>query len=171
MIGQSDSHGGKLSTSSGHLKSHIRKTSGTSDAKGFCIRRKFMREICCRCALIERAKRGFSAAFCSKKFPASHFFAPYMEQEVHIERQVLKSITLEEALHTEESSNPCVICLEPISEKAVASPCNHYNFDFLCLVSWLQERSTCPLCKCYVPLLWRRTANSLRSDSSTLRPI
>ncbi|KAK5715670.1 hypothetical protein LTR17_016739 [Elasticomyces elasticus] len=44
----------------------------------------------------------------------------------------------------------CTICLEPISERAVASPCNHLSFDFLCLVSWLQERSTCPLCKAAV---------------------
>ena len=40
----------------------------------------------------------------------------------------------------------CVICLDSVSERAVASPCRHHNFDFLCLVSWLQERSTCPLC-------------------------
>lgn len=40
----------------------------------------------------------------------------------------------------------CTICLEPISERAVAVPCNHLTFDFLCLVSWLQERSSCPLC-------------------------
>ena len=43
---------------------------------------------------------------------------------------------------------PCVICLEAITERAVAVPCNHLNFDFLCLVSWLQERSICPLCTC-----------------------
>lgn len=46
--------------------------------------------------------------------------------------------------HGEET---CTICLEPISERAVATPCNHLTFDFLCLVSWLQERPNCPLCK------------------------
>ena len=40
----------------------------------------------------------------------------------------------------------CTICLEPISDRAVTVPCNHLTFDFLCLVSWLQERSKCPLC-------------------------
>ncbi|KAK3054836.1 hypothetical protein LTR09_003994 [Extremus antarcticus] len=40
----------------------------------------------------------------------------------------------------------CSICLEPVTERAVAVPCNHLTFDFLCLVSWLQERSHCPLC-------------------------
>ena len=42
----------------------------------------------------------------------------------------------------------CVICLDTVSERAVTSPCRHHSFDFLCLVSWLQERSTCPLCLC-----------------------
>ncbi|KAK3061109.1 hypothetical protein LTS18_007000 [Coniosporium uncinatum] len=44
----------------------------------------------------------------------------------------------------------CVICLEAITDRAVAVPCNHYLFDFLCLASWLQESSTCPLCKAEV---------------------
>ncbi|OJD37946.1 ring finger domain-containing protein [Diplodia corticola] len=41
----------------------------------------------------------------------------------------------------------CVICLDAISERAITVPCNHCSFDFLCLASWLQQRSTCPLCK------------------------
>ncbi|KAK0266400.1 hypothetical protein LTS09_000352 [Friedmanniomyces endolithicus] len=44
----------------------------------------------------------------------------------------------------------CTICLESITERAVAAPCNHLTFDFLCLISWLQERPTCPLCKALV---------------------
>lgn len=44
----------------------------------------------------------------------------------------------------------CSICLETISERAVAAPCNHLTFDFLCLVQWLQEHATCPLCKAEV---------------------
>lgn len=56
------------------------------------------------------------------------------------------------AQHTPTTSpkkpiEPCVICLEPISERAITAPCNHATFDFLCLVSWLQEHSQCPLCK------------------------
>ena len=46
--------------------------------------------------------------------------------------------------------NCCVICLERISEQAVAQPCKHDSFDFLCLISWLQEQSSCPLCKAEV---------------------
>lgn len=41
----------------------------------------------------------------------------------------------------------CVICLDSPRERAVAVPCNHCNFDFLCLASWAQEHATCPLCK------------------------
>jgi len=41
----------------------------------------------------------------------------------------------------------CVICLERISERAIAQPCKHESFDFLCLISWLQEQPCCPLCK------------------------
>lgn len=49
-----------------------------------------------------------------------------------------------------EEENCCVICLERISEQAVAQPCQHGAFDFLCLISWLQEQSACPLCKAEV---------------------
>ena len=41
----------------------------------------------------------------------------------------------------------CIICLDAISEPAIALPCRHQTFDFLCLVSWLQEKPNCPLCK------------------------
>ena len=73
-----------------------------------------------------------------------------MEEEDGIRQQVLKS-TLEEVRATpndaDEPSDPCVICLDSISERAIASPCTHDSFDFLCLISWLQERSSCPLCQ------------------------
>lgn len=71
------------------------------------------------------------------------------EGEDGIRQQVLKS-TLDEIKTIGESSkvlDACVICLDSISERAVASPCRHDSFDFLCLVSWLQERSNCPLCE------------------------
>ena len=50
----------------------------------------------------------------------------------------------------EDEPDPCVICLESISEKAIAYLCKHQSFDFLCLISWLQEKDTCPLCKSIV---------------------
>ncbi|KAH7382887.1 RING finger domain protein [Cadophora sp. MPI-SDFR-AT-0126] len=49
--------------------------------------------------------------------------------------------------NTDEEEACCVICLERVSEQAVAQPCQHDSFDFLCLISWLQEQASCPLCK------------------------
>lgn len=40
-----------------------------------------------------------------------------------------------------------MICLERVSEQAIAQPCKHDTFDFLCLISWLEEQPSCPLCK------------------------
>ena len=58
----------------------------------------------------------------------------------------------------------CVICLERVSEQAVAQPCQHASFDFLCLISWLQEQSSCPLCKADVS-----TVRYDFSDSKTFK--
>ncbi|KAK5049489.1 hypothetical protein LTR84_004418 [Exophiala bonariae] len=41
----------------------------------------------------------------------------------------------------------CVICLDVITEKAIALPCRHEQFDFPCLGQWLQHQQVCPLCK------------------------
>lgn len=41
----------------------------------------------------------------------------------------------------------CVICLDSISDPCTALPCTHAHFDFLCLVSWLEQHPNCPLCK------------------------
>lgn len=47
----------------------------------------------------------------------------------------------------------CVICLEIVSEPAVALPCKHDCFDFPCLGNWLTKHKTCPLCKADVEKL------------------
>lgn len=62
----------------------------------------------------------------------------------------------------DEPSTPdcCVICLEGISEPCCALPCAHANFDFLCLLSWLEQRSSCPLCKAPVQQVRYRDANA-----------
>lgn len=49
-----------------------------------------------------------------------------------------------------ETAAACVICLSEISEACTAKPCSHNNFDFLCLASWLQQKTSCPLCKAEV---------------------
>ena len=67
--------------------------------------------------------------------------------ENDIQSQILQT-TLDVAKETRrEGEDPCVICLDFVKERATALPCGHGTFDFLCLVSWLQEQATCPLCK------------------------
>ena len=74
-----------------------------------------------------------------------------MSDDVDLQQEILQR-TLQEVAHDEgeHDANPCVICLEPISEAAIAVPCRHANFDFLCLLSWLEQRRNCPLCM-YTP--------------------
>ena len=43
------------------------------------------------------------------------------------------------------ATEACVICLDDISEGCQALPCGH-AYDYLCLLSWLELRQTCPLC-------------------------
>jgi hypothetical protein len=66
--------------------------------------------------------------------------------------------------NTDAEENCCVICLERISEQAAAQPCKHDSFDFLCLISWLQEQSSCPLCKAEV-----KTVNYEFKDDQTFK--
>lgn len=52
----------------------------------------------------------------------------------------------------------CTICQQTITERAVAVPCNHLTFDFICLATWLQEQTRCPLCNAEVTAVeydWR----------------
>lgn len=69
-----------------------------------------------------------------------------MDETMHIQQHILQT-TLGGVKSEFGGDDVCVICLDRISEKALAFPCNHANFDFLCLISWLQEKATCPLCK------------------------
>ena len=77
----------------------------------------------------------------------------HMAAEVVNARQEVLNNALDGIKKDDETLDPCVICLEAVSERAFAAPCRHENFDFLCLVSWLQERPTCPLCM-HFSILW-----------------
>jgi hypothetical protein len=70
-----------------------------------------------------------------------------MADDVNLRQEILNK-TLEEVVQEDKdgSASPCVICLDSITEPGIAIPCNHANFDFLCLTSWLEERRACPLC-------------------------
>jgi hypothetical protein len=73
-----------------------------------------------------------------------------------IQAQVLKTTLAEIESSRQNPADPaeshdcCVVCLDSISDPCAALPCGHAHFDFLCLVSWLQEHPNCPLCKANV---------------------
>ncbi|KAJ5918095.1 hypothetical protein N7454_010470 [Penicillium verhagenii] len=69
-----------------------------------------------------------------------------MADDGDLQQEILQK-TLREVGEEEREVDPCVICLESITEPSIAKPCNHTNFDFLCLVSWLEQQPNCPLCK------------------------
>lgn len=74
-----------------------------------------------------------------------------MGAELNIEKllsQILQD-TLQEISSpaTEAKTKCCVICLGDLVEQCEAQPCRHKNFDYLCLVAWLEIRATCPLCR------------------------
>lgn len=77
-----------------------------------------------------------------------------MTDGAEIQHEVLQRTLAEVAQEKEKekkeetmAATPCVICLETVSEPGIAVPCQHANFDFLCLLSWLEQRPNCPLCK------------------------
>ncbi|KAK3941319.1 E3 ubiquitin-protein ligase [Diplogelasinospora grovesii] len=65
----------------------------------------------------------------------------------------------------------CVICLDTVTSPCTASPCKHSNFDLLCLLSWLEQRPSCPLCKAPVQTVsyTSPTANTPTSSPSPSR--
>ena len=58
----------------------------------------------------------------------------------------------------------CIICLDRITEKATASPCQHDQFDFACLGTWLQQQQICPLCKTSVAFVTYCPVGAYRSE-------
>ena len=81
------------------------------------------------------------------------------EDDLDSRSQVLQA-TLAGIQQHDAHEDCCVICIEGISDKAVAMPCKHDNFDFVCLLSWLQEKSTCPLCKADVLIVQYQFASN-----------
>ncbi|KAI0544143.1 hypothetical protein F4679DRAFT_589762 [Xylaria curta] len=70
-----------------------------------------------------------------------------------LQSKVLQNTLAEVAARSEPTdegqlSEPCcVICLDSITEACEARPCKHRNFDYVCLLNWLERSSKCPLCK------------------------
>ncbi|KIX07582.1 uncharacterized protein Z518_02235 [Rhinocladiella mackenziei CBS 650.93] len=76
-----------------------------------------------------------------------YFVVHHLMAEHSHENEIVPSIAEPSSLVRSEQ---CVICLDLISEKAVALPCQHEQFDFPCLGTWLQRQQVCPLCKAEV---------------------
>jgi hypothetical protein len=89
-----------------------------------------------------------------------------MDQEQPDARSQILQVTLDEvsSRHNaeDEEHDCCVICLDRISELAIAQPCKHASFDYLCLISWLEEQPCCPLCKAEV----KTVEYDLKEDNS-----
>ncbi|KAJ8126783.1 hypothetical protein O1611_g6855 [Lasiodiplodia mahajangana] len=71
-----------------------------------------------------------------------------------LQSKVLQNTLAEVAARSEPTdekgqlSEPCcVICLDSITEACEARPCKHRNFDYLCLLNWIERLPKCPLCK------------------------
>lgn len=86
---------------------------------------------------------------------------PGVDDTDDIQAQVLKTTLAEVQTSRQEAADSepadagnahdcCVICLDSISDPCAALPCSHAHFDFLCLVSWLEQHPNCPLCKANV---------------------
>ncbi|KAJ5114899.1 hypothetical protein NUU61_000658 [Penicillium alfredii] len=72
-----------------------------------------------------------------------------MEANVEDLRTKVLQNTLEQisSLAVGGDTECCVICLGALVEQCEVQPCQHNNFDYICLVTWVQEHPTCPLCK------------------------
>jgi len=58
-----------------------------------------------------------------------------------------KPIPSQAAPVDEAQAESCVICLGKLVAPCEAQPCGHTNFDYICLLTWLEFRPTCPLCQ------------------------
>lgn len=71
-------------------------------------------------------------------------------ENADLTQQILQATLHEVSLSRKDSTgseDPCVICLDGLAARAVALPCGHDTFDFLCLVTWLEQQPFCPLCR------------------------
>lgn len=60
--------------------------------------------------------------------------------------QVLQTTLEQLSSSGEDAADCCIICLDNLVEQCEAQPCQHNNFDLVCLITWLQENPTCPTC-------------------------
>jgi Ring finger domain len=108
--------------------------------------------------VVKRCFFGLSEVFIHRNLsPTLSHEPPSMAADVNNTGAVVASHNSSTTISKQEiiAADPtlCVICLEPVSERAVALPCKHDCFDFPCLGNWLTKQTTCPLCKAQVEKL------------------
>ncbi|GLD96235.1 hypothetical protein PINS_up004913 [Pythium insidiosum] len=75
------------------------------------------------------------------------YISPRLKSASPADKSVLQTMHTEWRLPDTASPSECVICMnENTSTDHVHLPCGH-DFHFDCLHSWLQVRSTCPICR------------------------
>lgn len=81
--------------------------------------------------------------------PVPRLLAIDMEPSTEDLRPQVLQNTLQQisSIATGEATECCVICLGDLVERCEAQPCQHNNFDYLCLITCLREQASCPLCK------------------------
>ena len=71
---------------------------------------------------------------------------------------------------TSQLLEDCVICLSTITAPAKALPCQHSHFDFLCILTWLQNRPSCPLCKAEITSIQYNHKSESEYDTYEIKP-
>jgi hypothetical protein len=61
--------------------------------------------------------------------------------------QVPQATVGQTASQDDEDIYNCIICHSQITQPCIADLCRHRDYDFACLVNWLQISSTCPECR------------------------
>lgn len=73
-----------------------------------------------------------------------------LDARTEVLQKTLNEVSSRDLSSSTEAEECCVICLDRITVQAEANPCRHKSFDYLCLLNWLEQRTTCPLCQAEV---------------------
>lgn len=63
------------------------------------------------------------------------------------------SLTTDPPASENEHVDTCTMCWEPITDRAILAPCNHWTFDLLCVMIWFRRSKTCPTCRAEVKFI------------------
>ncbi|NPD87290.1 MAG: AAA family ATPase [Asgard group archaeon] len=80
---------------------------------------------------------------------------PIMQETIIIADRILKKAEEVDIakLKDKETSNKCIICLEPVYENGIECPLCEHIFHFNHLTTWIKEKERCPFCKTKLTLL------------------